>query len=47
VFRLRRLSADDLAFFAVWCALTVVALVPVWHQRMLPMLTLSLGLLTE
>ncbi len=26
------------AFVALWCALTIVALIPVWHQRMLPML---------
>src|SRR5205823_2739105 len=27
-----------LAFAAAFCALAVIALVPVWHQRMLPML---------
>lgn len=37
---LRRLVVDrsSAVFVAVWCALTVAALVPVWHQRMLPML---------
>jgi hypothetical protein len=33
-----RPTREDAIFIAVWCALTIAALVPVWHQRMLPML---------
>lgn len=36
--RLRTLDKNRLAFAAIWIALTVVALIPVWHRRMLPML---------
>lgn len=35
--QLRR-DPETLAFVFVWIGLTVVALIPVWHQRMLPML---------
>src|SRR3954469_18658112 len=36
--QLRRLLLAEGGLPIVWIALTVVALVPVWHQRMLPML---------
>jgi hypothetical protein len=38
IWRALRRQPERSVFVALWIALTVLALVPVWHQRMLPML---------